>query len=176
MVKVYEKAPEFSTQGYYEGRIQNFALKDYLGKWVVLFFYPLDFTFVCPTELRQFSEKYEQFRRLNTQVMSVSVDSPYSHEAWSRGNLGQQRYPMVSDLNHSISRAYGAYLEERGIALRATYIINPDGIVHWASYNPLDVGRSADEVLRVLTALQTGELCEAGWKPGQETLTQKMKK
>ncbi len=174
MVRVYQKAPEFSTQGYGDGKIQNYALKDWAGKWVVLFFYPLDFTFVCPTELQQFSEKMDQFKRLNSQVASVSVDSPYSHEAWSKGVLKEQRYPMLSDLNHSISQSYGCYLEDKGIALRATYIIDPQGVVQWIEHNPLNVGRSADEVLRVLTALQTGELCGAGWKSGEQTLSQKL--
>lgn len=174
MVRIYQKAPEFKTQGYFEGKIQEFSLRDWQGKWVVLFFYPLDFTFVCPTELNQFSEKMEGFKRLNAQVASVSVDSPYSHEAWSKGVLKEQKYPMLSDLNHAISTAYGCYLEDKGVALRATYIIDPQGILQWAEYNPLNVGRSADEVLRVLNALNTGELCGAGWSPGEETLTKKL--
>jgi alkyl hydroperoxide reductase subunit AhpC len=174
MVRIYQKAPEFSTQGYYEGKIQNFSLKDWKGKWTVLFFYPLDFTFVCPTELQQFSERHDAFKRLNAQVASVSVDSPYSHQAWSKGVLTEQRYPMLADLNHSISTSYGCYLEDKGIALRATYIIDPEGNVQWMEHNPLNVGRSADEVLRVLGALQTGELCAAGWKQGEQTLTKKL--
>ncbi len=176
MVKIYQKAPEFNTQGYYKGKISNFSLKDYAGKWVVLFFYPLDFTFVCPTELQQFSEKADAFERANAQVLSCSVDSAYSHEAWSKGTLHEQRYPMLSDLNHSVSTAYGCYLEDKGVALRATYIIDPQGVLQWAEYNPLNVGRSADEILRVLTALETGELCQAGWKPGEQTLTKKLAK
>lgn len=174
MVKIYQKAPEFTTQGYFEGKIQNFSLKDWQGKWTVLFFYPLDFTFVCPTELQQFSERIDAFKRLNAQVVSCSIDSPYAHQAWSKGELKEQRYPMLSDLNHAISTAYGCYLDDKGIALRATYVIDPDGILQWAEYNPLNVGRNADEVLRVLTAVQTGELCAAGWKPGEQTLTKKL--
>ncbi|MGE4233636.1 MAG: peroxiredoxin [Bacteriovoracia bacterium] len=176
MVRIYQKAPEFTTQGYHDGKIGNYSLKDWSGKWVVLFTYPLDFTFVCPTELQQFSERTEQFKRLNAQVVSLSVDSPHSHEAWSKGNLGQQKYPMLSDLNHSISSAYGCYLEDKGVTLRSTYIIDPQGVLQWMEHNPLNVGRSADEVLRVLAALQTGELCQAGWKPGEETLSHKLGK
>src|SRR5438874_1114699 len=146
MVKIYQKAPEFTTQGYYEGKIQNFSLKDWAGKWTVLFFYPLDFTFVCPTELQQFSERHDAFKRLNAQVASCSVDSPYSHQAWSKGELKEQKYPMLADLNHAISTSYGCYLEDKGIALRATYIIDPQGNLQWMEHNPLNVGRSADEV------------------------------
>jgi alkyl hydroperoxide reductase subunit AhpC len=174
MVKLYQKAPEFTTDGYFEGKIRSFSLKEWHGKWTVLFFYPLDFTFVCPTELQQFSERHEHFKRLNAQVASVSVDSAFSHQAWSKGDLKEQRYPMLSDLNHSISTSYGCYLEEKGVTLRATYIIDDKGVLQWMEHNPLNVGRSADEVLRVLTALQTGELCAAGWKAGDVTLTKKL--
>jgi alkyl hydroperoxide reductase subunit AhpC len=176
MVKIYQKAPEFTTEGYFQGKIQNFSLKDYKGKWVVLFTYPLDFTFVCPTEIQQFSEKFESFKKLNAQVLSLSVDSPHAHQAWSKGNLGEQKFPMLSDLNHSISTAYGCYLEDKGVTLRATYIIDPEGNLQWYQMHPLNVGREADEILRVLSALQTGELCQAGWKPGDTTLTKKLAK
>ena len=176
MVKIYQKAPEFTAQAYYQGKIQNVSLKDYRGKWVVLFFYPLDFTFVCPTEIRQFSEHHEQFKRLNAEVIAASVDSPYSHQAWSQGTLGEQKFPIISDLNHGISTAYGCYLEDKGITLRSTYIVNPQGDLHYISHNSLDVGRNAEEVLRVLQALQTGELCQASWKAGEQTLSQKLKK
>lgn len=174
MLKIYQKAPEFATQGYYDGKISNFALKDYSGKWVTLFFYPLDFTFVCPTELQQFSERFDSFKRLNAQVLSCSIDSPYSHQAWSKAELREQRYPMLSDLNHAISTAYGCYLEDKGVTLRATYILDPQGVLQWYEHNPLNVGRNADEILRILSALQTGELCQAGWKPGEETLSKKL--
>ncbi len=176
MVKLYQRAPEFSTEGYYEGKISKFSLRDWHGRWTVLFFYPLDFTFVCPTELQQFSERQDAFKRLNTQVASISVDSPYSHQAWSKADLREQRYPMLSDLNHSISTSYGCYLEDKGLALRATYIIDPEGNVQWFEHNPLNVGRSVEEVLRLLSALQTGDLCQAGWQPGQETLSKKLGK
>ncbi|MBI3543209.1 MAG: peroxiredoxin [Deltaproteobacteria bacterium] len=174
MVKIYQKAPEFKTQGYFEGKIQDFSLKDFSGKWVVLFTYPLDFTFVCPTELQQFSERHDAFKRLGAQVMSLSIDSPYSHQAWSKADLKEQKYPMLSDLNHAISTAYGCYLEDKGVTLRSTYVIDPQGTVQWIEHNPLNVGRNADEVLRVVTALQTGELCGAGWKSGEQTLTKKL--
>lgn len=175
MVRLYQKAPEFTTSAYYQGKIQNVSLKDYKGKWVVLFFYPLDFTFVCPTEIQQFSERYDQFKRLNAEVLGASVDSAYSHQAWSKGVLGEQKFPIISDLNHSISTNYGCYLEDKGITTRSTYIINPEGELHYIAHNSLDVGRNADEVLRLLQALQTGELCQANWKSGEKTLSQKLK-
>ena len=174
MVKIYQKAPEFKTSAYFEGKIQDVALKDYAGKWVVLFFYPLDFTFVCPTELRQFTEHHDAFKRLNAQVLSCSVDSAYSHQAWSKADLKEQKYPMLSDLNHSISSSYGCYLEDKGLTLRSTFIVDPQGVLQWAEHNPLNVGRNAEEILRVLSALQTGELCAAGWKQGEQTLTKKL--
>lgn len=176
MVKIYQKAPEFTTQGYMDGKTQNYSLKDFKGKWTVLFFYPLDFTFVCPTEIQQFSEKIEAFKKLNAQVLSCSIDSTFSHEAWSKGVLGQQKFPMLSDLNHSVSTAYGCYLEDKGLTLRSTYIIDPEGNLQWYQMHPLNVGREADEILRVLSALQTGELCQAGWKAGDTTLTKKLAK
>ena len=176
MVKIYQKAPEFTTDGYFEGKTSKFSLADNKGKWTVLFFYPLDFTFVCPTEIQQFSEKIDAFNRLNAKVMSCSIDSTYSHEAWSKGVLKEQKFPMLSDLNHSISTAYGCYLEDKGITLRSTYIIDPQGNMQWYQMHPLNVGREADEILRVLTALQTGELCQAGWKPGETTLSKKLGK
>ncbi len=176
MVRIYQKAPEFTTQAYFQGKIQNLSLKDYKGKWVVLFFYPLDFTFVCPTEIQQFSERHDQFKRLNCEILGGSVDSPYSHEAWSKASLGEQKFPLISDLNHAISTAYGCYIEDKGVTLRSTFIINPEGALHYIAHNPLDVGRSADEVLRLVQALQTGELCQAGWTSGEKTLTQKLKK
>ena len=174
MVRIYHKAPEFSTEAYHDGKFTNVNLSDYKGKWVVLFFYPLDCTFVCPTELQQFTERHDQFSRLNAQVLSCSVDSKFSHEAWSKGVLGQQKYPMLADLNHAIGTSYGCYLEDKGVELRATYIIDPQGTLQWYEMNPLNVGRNADETLRVLSALQTGELCAAGWKAGEQTLTKKL--
>ena len=176
MVKIYQKAPEFTTSGYYEGKIQNFSLKDWQGKWTVLFFYPLDFTFVCPTELQQFTEFHDSFKRLNAQVISVSVDSAYSHEAWSKSTLKEQKYPMLADTNHMIGTLYGCYVEDQTKTLRSTYIIDPQGNIQWIQHNPLNVGRDAGEILRVLSALQTGELCQAGWKQGEQTLTKKLGK
>lgn len=149
------------------------------GKYVVLFFYPLDFTFVCPTEITAFSDRYEEFSKLNCEVLAVSVDSQFSHLAWlqterSDGGLGDLKYPLVSDLKREISTAYSVLTEE-GVALRGLFIIDREGIVQHSTINNLAFGRNVDEVLRTLQALQyvqdnPDEVCPAGWKPGQKTM------
>jgi len=146
---------------------------------VVLFFYPLDFTFVCPTEITAFSDRYEEFAKLNCEVLAVSVDSQFSHLAWlqterSDGGLGDLKYPLVSDLKREISTAYSVLTEE-GVALRGLFIIDREGIVQHSTINNLAFGRNVDEVLRTLQALQyvqdnPDEVCPAGWKPGQKTM------
>ncbi|MEK7615256.1 MAG: peroxiredoxin, partial [Patescibacteria group bacterium] len=143
--------------------------KTYRGKWLVLFFYPLDFTFVCPTEITGFSTHYKEFQELNADILGGSTDSVHSHKAWLK-DLGELNYPLFSDITRSIARDYGVLLEDQGIALRGTFIIDPDGILRYALYHDLGVGRSVAETLRVLKALQTGELCPIEWKPGEKTL------
>lgn len=164
-------APQFKAQAYVDGQIREISLSDYKGKWVVIFFYPLDFTFVCPTEIQEFSRRVEDFKKRSSQVISVSIDSVYSHKAWcEQGGLGELNFPMISDVTKKISQDYGVLLEEKGISLRGTFIIDPDGKVRAATIHDLQVGRSVDETLRVLNAFQTGELCPVGWNPGQKTL------
>lgn len=163
-------APTFEAEGVDEkGNFQTYKSKNYKGKWVVLFFYPLDFTFVCPTEITEFSERYDEFLKLDSVVMAMSTDSVHSHKAWLK-ELGELRYPLLSDKDHTISEDYGVLIPEQGIALRGTFIIDPEGVLRYALYHDLGIGRSVDELLRVLHALQTGELCPASWKPGQKTL------
>ncbi len=164
-------APQFKAQAYMEGQIKEISLSDYKGKWVVLFFYPLDFTFVCPTEILEFSKKADEFKKKNAQVISVSTDSVYSHKAWcEQGGLGKLNFPMVADLTKKISHDYGVLLEDKGIALRGTFIVDPEGKVRVGIVHDLQVGRNVDETLRVLTAFQTGELCPVSWTPGEKTL------
>lgn len=163
-------APEFEAQAYVNGEIKNVSLRDYRGKWVVLFFYPLDFTFVCPTEIQGFNDKKAEFDKLNAQVLGASVDSVHSHKAWSEGSLGKMNYPLVSDLSHRISRDYGILLEDKGISLRGVFLIDPDGNLRSYLVNDLSVGRNVDEIIRLLQAFQSGELCPVGWKPGEKTL------
>ncbi len=169
--QVKQPAPGFSQDGYApDGSFKKYNLKDFRGKWVVLFFYPLDFTFICPTEITEFSSRNDEFTALNAVVFGASTDSVHSHKAWCESKLGALRFPLLADMTHELSRNYGVLLEEEGIALRGTFVIDPEGVLRYAVYHDNGVGRSTDECLRVLSALQTGELCPASWKPGKPTL------
>jgi len=154
---------------------ENVKLSDYRGKWVVLVFYPLDFTFVCPTELTAFSDRYEEFEGIGADVIGISTDSAFSHRAWlktarDKGGVEGLKYPLAADVTKSASRDYGVLIEDKGIALRGLFVIDPEGILRYKVVHDLNVGRSPEETLRVIQALQTGGLCQAEWKPGQETL------
>lgn len=174
---VGKPAPDFemaSTKNL-ETLDENVKLSDYKGKWLVLFFYPRDFTFVCPTEITALSDRYEEFTDLDADILGVSTDSEFSHRAWiktprSENGLGDIEYPLAADTTHQVSRDYGVYLEDKGAALRGLFIIDPEGIVRYQVVTDENVGRSVEETLRVLQALQTGGLCPANWKPGQKTL------
>lgn len=170
-LQVGQKAPDFAAQAFLpDGSFKDVKLSDYKGKWVVLFFYPLDFTFVCPTEIRDFDKQYSQFKKLGAEVLAASTDSVYSHKAWSEGALGKIQFPILADTSHTVSRAFNVLLSDKGIALRGTFVIDPSGILKSATVNDLPVGRSVDETLRTLQALQTGKLTGCGWKPGDKTL------
>jgi peroxiredoxin (alkyl hydroperoxide reductase subunit C) len=169
MSLVTQPAPGFELEGVVGGEFKTVKLSDFQGKWIVLFFYPLDFTFVCPTEIREFSKRLAEFQEAGAEVVTVSVDSKYSHLAWQQ-EIGQISYPMLSDITKEVARAYGVLLEEEGIALRGLFLIDPEGIVRYELVHDLSVGRNVDETLRVLKALQTGELCPINWRPGEETL------
>jgi len=154
------------------------SLSDYRGKWLILYFYPLDFTFVCPTEITALSEAHEVFKSLNAEVLGVSVDSKHSHRAWintpkNDNGLGQLNHPLGADITKQVARDYGVLIEEEGIALRGLFIIDPDGELKYQVVNHNDVGRSVDETLRVLQALQSGGLCPMNWKAGDKHLVAK---
>jgi peroxiredoxin 2/4 len=174
---VGQPAPDFdmaSTKNI-EKLNENVKLADYRGRWVVLLFYPLDFTFVCPTELTLFSDRYEDFQGIGADVIGVSTDSVYSHRAWiktprDKGGVEDLKYPLAADATKNVARDYGVLIEDRGIALRGLFIIDPEGILRYKVVHDLNIGRSAEETLRVIQALQTGGLCQAEWKPGQKTL------
>ncbi len=168
-IQVGQKAPGFTMQGIVKGEIRDIRLEDYLKKWVVLFFYPGDFTFVCPTEVTAFSEQNDEFAKLDAQVLGASVDSVHAHRAWLK-ELGELKYPLLSDITKDVSRSYGVLIENKGVSLRGAFIIDPDGVLRYQVVHDLDIGRSVDEILRVLNALQTGEMCPVGWKPGKATL------
>jgi peroxiredoxin (alkyl hydroperoxide reductase subunit C) len=173
------EAPDFSAEAVFDQEFQDIKLSDYRGKYVVLFFYPLDFTFVCPTEITAFSDRYEEFAKLNTEVLGCSVDSKFSHLAWLQtdrndGGLGDLAYPLVSDLKREITEAYDVLYED-GTALRGLYIIDREGVIQHSTVNNAPFGRSVDETLRVLQAIQhvqnnPDEVCPAGWTPGAATM------
>ena len=168
MIKVNHPAPDFKLEGYFNDKFKEYSLKDYKGKWLVVFFYPLDFTFVCPTEIRQFSEMYPEFKKAGAEVLGVSVDSKYSHRAWVEGDLGTINFPLLSDFHRRMCEDYEVLIEEEGKSLRGTFIIDPKGMVRYLVVSDNDVGRSVEETLRVVKALQTGKLCAAEWKPGDK--------
>ncbi len=179
MVKVGKAAPDFTAEAVVDRQFRNVSLADYRGKYVVLFFYPLDFTFVCPTEITGFSDAAARFHELNAEIIGVSVDSKYSHLAWietprNKGGLGDLAYPLVSDITKQVSRDYEVLIEDAGVALRGLFIIDRDGIVRVQIVNDLGIGRNIDEVLRLLKALQYteehGEVCPANWQPGGDTI------
>lgn len=170
MLKVGDKAPDFEETAYVNGQMKEIKLSDYQGKWVVLFFYPLDFTFICPTEIKGFSGAEKEFERLGAVIIGASTDSAYSHKAWVEKDLPGVKFPILADTSHKVSIAYGVLKEDAGIANRGTFIIDPQGVLRYQVVSDLGVGRSVKETLRVLQALQTGELCPAEWTPGQKTL------
>nr|BED43222.1 hypothetical protein [Pyropia sp. Myanmar_A]BED43419.1 hypothetical protein [Pyropia sp. Myanmar_B]BED43616.1 hypothetical protein [Pyropia sp. Myanmar_C] len=178
-LRVGQLAPDFSATAVYDQEFKTLKLSDFKNKYIILFFYPLDFTFVCPTEITAFSDKYNAFFELNTEIIGVSVDSEYSHLAWLQtdresGGLGDLSYPLVSDLKKEISAAYNV-LNSDGVALRGLFIIDPKGIIQYSTINNLEFGRSVEETLRVLQAIQyvqshPDEVCPANWKPGDKTM------
>ena len=177
LAKVGQPAPDFdmpSTKNM-ETLDENVKLSDYAGKWLVLLFYPLDFTFVCPTELTAFSDRLEELNGIGAEVIGISTDSVHSHRAWiktprDQNGVADMQYPLASDVGGKLAKAYNILVEEDGIALRGLYIINPEGVLQYAVVHDLNIGRSVDETLRVLQGLQTGGLCSADWTPGQENL------
>jgi peroxiredoxin (alkyl hydroperoxide reductase subunit C) len=177
---VGKKAPDFTMEtalGNGEG-FGKVSLSDYKGKWLVFFFYPLDFTFVCPTEITALSEAYSEFQKRNCEVLGASTDSIHSHRAWintprEQNGLGKINYPLASDITKQVARDYGILIEEEGIALRGLFIIDPEGELKYAVVHHNDVGRSVEETLRVLDAFQSGGLCPVGWKKGDKHLVAK---
>ena len=179
-LKVGQKAPEFKATAVIDQEFKEISLSDYKGKYVVLFFYPLDFTFVCPTEITAFSDKYNDFSSKNTEVLGVSVDSQFSHLAWiqtprNEGGIGDINYPLIADLKKEISIAYNVLDDNEGVALRGLFIIDPEGTIMHATINNLPVGRNVEETLRVLQAFQyvqanPDEVCPANWTPGEKTM------
>ena len=176
---VGQKAPDFELDAVHDGQFKTLKLSDYQGKWLVLFFYPLDFTFVCPTEILAFSDRMDEFESLGASVVGASIDSKFTHLAWTEkpreeGGISGLRYPLIADMQKTLAQDFGV-LAEGGVALRGLFIIDPEGVVQHCTVNNLGIGRSVDETLRVLQAAQYvakhGEVCPANWKPGEDAMT-----
>ncbi len=178
---VTKPAPDFTATAVMPDNTfkEDFTLSSYKGKYVCLFFYPLDFTFVCPSEILAFDKRLQEFKDKNCEVIGVSIDSHFTHLAWkntpvNEGGIGNIQYPLVADLSKKISLSYGVLLEDMGIALRGLFLIDKEGIIRHQLVNDLPLGRSVDEALRILEALQFheahGEVCPANWRPGEEAM------
>lgn len=177
MIQINQKVEDFKSQVFHDGQIKEVKLSDYKGKWVIMFFYPADFTFVCPTELEEMALLYEEFKKLNAEVISVSTDTVFVHKAWHDKSpaISKIKFPMLADPSAKVSKMFGTYIEDEGIALRGSFVIDPDGVLKAYEMHDLSIGRSADELLRKLQAAQFvrehgGEVCPAKWKPGAKTL------
>jgi len=181
MTLVGKPAPDFSADGYAAGKFDTYKLQDFRGKWVYLLFYPLDYTFVCPTEVLSFSRHASKFKEHGCHVLGVSVDSKFVHKAWVEsktedGGLGGSlNFPLLADLNKAMAKAYGVLDENAGVAFRGSFLIDPSGVVMHATTNNLSVGRSAQEALRLLKAFayvtsHQGEVCPADWDEGADTM------
>jgi len=181
MIKINEKAPEFTEDAYINNDVKKISLKDYKGKWVVLFFYPADFTFVCPTELGELAKHYDEFKKLGVEIISVSTDTWFVHKAWhdTSETIKKVKFPMLADPTKRVCTAYGTLIEngkpDEGLSLRATFIIDPEGILKAYEFHDNSIGRSVDELLRKIQAAKfveehNGEVCPMNWKPGEKTL------
>ncbi|MEI6581292.1 MAG: peroxiredoxin [bacterium] len=173
MLRLNQPAPDFKLSAYQKGIKGDYrvvSLKDFKGKWIILFFYPRDFTFVCPTEIEGFAKMEKDFEKINTQILAASTDSVESHKAWYERDLKNVGFPIVSDTAHSLTRAYEILKEDSGEAERGTFIIDPEGDLRYVVMSDDNVGRSVEETLRVVKALQTGGLCPVDWAPGESNL------
>ncbi len=168
LLRIGDSAPDFTAKGILGGQVGEYSPASFKSKWLVLFFYPADFTFICPTEVTGFSKMAEAFTAESSAILGVSVDSIDSHRSWAE-ELGGLNYPLLSDEAKTLSRAYGVLDEKEGVALRATFIINPAGVICYQVVSHVNVGRSVEETLRVVQALRTERLCPSDWKPGEST-------
>lgn len=174
---INKRIPEFKVQAYHDGKFVTVTDKDVVGHWSIFFFYPADFTFVCPTELVDMAEKYEKFKSMGVEVYSVSTDSHFVHKAWADASdsIRKIKYPMLADPTGLLSRAFGVMIEEDGMAYRGTFVSDPTGLIKLVEIQDNAIGRNADELLRRVEAAQfvathDGEVCPAKWKPGKEVL------
>ncbi len=178
MVQIGQEIPDLEMEAFHNEEIKSIKLSDYRGKWVVLIFYPADFTFTCPTELEEAADYYEEFKKLGAEIMSVSTDTVFVHKAWHDQSpaIRKVKFPMLADPTGRLCREFGTYIEEEGISLRGSFIIDPDGILSAFEVHANNIGRSAKELLRKLQAAvfvreHKEQVCPASWEPGEETLT-----
>ena len=177
MIQIDQKAPGFKEKAFVDGEFKDVSLEDYKGKWVVLFFYPADFTFVCPTELGELAKHHKEIQDLGAEVISVSTDTEFVHKAWhdESETIKQINFPMLSDKAFRVSKAYQTLIEEEGVSLRATFLIDPDGNLKAYEFHNNDIGRSVHEIIRKIQAAKfvkenNGEVCPMNWHPGEKTL------
>lgn len=176
MARINQKIDDFALQAYHKGEFKKVHLSDYKGKWMVLFFYPADFTFVCPTELGDMADHHAEFLKEGAEILSVSCDTEFVHHAWHEASptIKKINYPMLADPTGTLSKYFGVYVEEEGLPLRGTFIVDPDGVLKVAEVNDNGIGRNAKEALRKLQAAkfvrEHGEVCPANWTPGAKTL------
>ncbi|MAF99416.1 MAG: peroxiredoxin [Nanoarchaeota archaeon] len=176
-IKINTPAPSFSAEAFHNNEIKKVNLHDYRGKWVVLLFYPADFTFICPTELGEFADKYEELQQMGVEVLSVSTDTAFVHKAWHDNSetIRKIRYPMIADPTGNICKAFGTYIENEGLSLRGTFIIDPDGNIKAFELHDNSIGRSSTELIRKIKAAQfvknnPGNVCPVNWDSGKQTL------
>lgn len=177
MVKIGQKIPDFELEAYHQEKIKKIKLSDYKGKWLVLLFYPADFTFICPTELEEAARYYSEFQKLGAEILSVSTDTVFAHKAWhdNSPSIKKIKFPMIADPTGKLCREFGTYIEEEGLSLRGTFIIDPDGILKAYEIHDNSIGRSTKEILRKLQAAKfvrehKGQVCPASWELGKKTL------
>ncbi|MFP4567694.1 MAG: peroxiredoxin [Candidatus Woesearchaeota archaeon] len=177
MTQIGDVVENFSAEAYHEGEVKKISLSDYKGKWVVLLFYPADFTFVCPTELEEAANLYDEFKKENAEIISVSTDTAFVHKAWHDNSpaIGKIKYPMLADPSGKVCRLFNTYLPEEGLSLRGSFIISPDGVLKASDVHDNSIGRNINEILRKLQASKfvsenEGMVCPASWKPGSKTL------
>jgi len=177
MIKVNGMAPEFSTNVFHDGKVEQIKLLDYRGRWVILFFYPADFTFVCPTELGDLADNYSRFQEIGAEILSVSTDTEFVHKAWHDNSptIKKVKFPMLADPTGKICKEYGTYIEEEGLSLRATFVIDPEGVIKAYEFHDNNIGRNTEELIRKIKAAQFirkhgGEVCPVNWNEGKETL------
>jgi NADH-dependent peroxiredoxin subunit C len=177
MVHIGSPIPEFELEAFYQNEFKKIKLSDFRGKWLIMLFYPADFTFVCPTELVDAAHRYEEFQKLGAQIVSISTDTAFVHKAWHDNSpmIAQVQYPMLADPTGNVCREFGTYIDHEGLSLRGTFIIDPDGVLKAMDIHDNSIGRSSDEIIRKLQASifvreNKGEVCPANWKPGAKTL------